>query len=47
MMTTPISTGNGLPCIIDPAASFNISNGYYANSSLAYTSNTTATGNHI
>jgi hypothetical protein len=47
MMTTPISTGNGSPCIIDPATTFNISNGYFANSSLAYTSSTTATGNHI
>jgi hypothetical protein len=47
MMTTTISTGNGSPCMIDQATTFNISNGYYTSSSLAYTSNTTASGNHI
>jgi hypothetical protein len=47
MMTTTVSTGNGSPCMIDQATTFNISNGYYSSSSLAYTSNTTASGNHI
>jgi hypothetical protein len=46
MMTTSISTGNVSPCMIDPATTFNISNGYYSSSSLAYTSNTTASGNY-
>ncbi|UJR10078.1 hypothetical protein I4U23_014300 [Adineta vaga] len=42
--TTTISTSNGLPCAVDPNASFNITNGYYTSSSLSYTTNTTATG---
>jgi hypothetical protein len=45
MTTATISTGS--PCMIDQATTFNISNGYYSSSSLAYTSNTTASGNHI
>ncbi len=47
MPTTTISTGNGSPCMIDAATTFTIANGNYLSSSLAYTSNTTATGNHI
>ncbi len=46
MMTTTVSTGNGSPCMIDPATTFTIANGNYLSSSLAYTSNTTASGNY-
>jgi len=46
MMTTTVSTGNGSPCMIDSATTFTIANGNYLSSSLAYTSNTTASGNY-
>jgi hypothetical protein len=47
MTNATISTGNGSPCIIDQATTFNITNGYYSSSILAYASNTTASGNYI
>ncbi len=43
--TTTMSTSNGLPCMIDMATTFNITNGYSPSNSLSSTSNTAATGN--
>jgi hypothetical protein len=45
MTNAAISTGNGAPCTIDAATTFNITNGYSSSSSLSYTSATNATGN--
>ncbi len=47
MATTTISTGTGLPCMIDAATTFTITNGHYSSSSLSYASVNTATGNYI
>jgi hypothetical protein len=43
--TTTMSTSNGLPCMIDMATTFNITNGYSSSNSLAPMSNTAVTGN--
>jgi hypothetical protein len=43
--TTPMSTSNGSPCVVDPTSTFNLTNGYVLSISLSYTSNTAATGN--
>ena len=39
------TTTTQTPCIVDPTSIFNITNGYAANYSLLYISDTTATGN--
>lgn len=42
--TTTIAGNTGAGCPIDATATFTLSNGYYVNSSLTYTSSSTATG---
>lgn len=46
LSTTTLSTNMGAACAIDNTI-LNITNGYYSNMSLSYTSNTTATGINI
>ncbi|CAF3995083.1 unnamed protein product, partial [Adineta steineri] len=41
------SATSGLPCIVDQATSFNITNGYYSSSSLLYTANNTSATGYI
>ena len=41
------SGGGGVPCMIDPASTFIITNGYATNMGLSYVSNTAATGNQF
>lgn len=38
------ASNNTIPCILD-ATTFNLTNGYYSNMSLSYSTNTMATGN--
>ena len=45
--TTKMTSGSGVPCVIDPASTFNIANGYPTNIGLSYVSNTAATGNQF
>ncbi|CAF0789085.1 unnamed protein product [Adineta ricciae] len=42
--TTTVAGNTGVGCPIDATATFTVTNGYYVNSSLAYTSSSTATG---